>query len=256
MDIVEHNREAWARQVESGNKWTIPVSPETIERARKGEWSLLLTPTIPVPVEWLGEVRGARVLCLAAGGGQQGPILAAAGACVTVFDNCPSQLAQDRLVAERDALDIRLVQGDMKDLSAFPDGSFDLIFHPVSNCFVEDVEIVWRECARVLKKGGRLLAGFCNPLTFIFDLKAWDDEGALKVRYSIPFSDVAQLPPAELAERIGRGEPLEFGHSLESQIAGQLKAGFLITGFYEDVSGYDLLDRHIKTFISTCAIKA
>jgi len=31
--------------------------------------------------------------CLASGGGQQGPVLAAAGAHVTVFDNSPRQLA-------------------------------------------------------------------------------------------------------------------------------------------------------------------
>ena len=50
MDIVEHNREAWTKEVESGNKWTIPVDPATIEKARHGDWGLLLTPTIPVPV--------------------------------------------------------------------------------------------------------------------------------------------------------------------------------------------------------------
>ena len=79
------------------------------------------------------------MLCLASGGGQQGPILAAAGANVTVFDNSPRQLAQDRLVADREGLAIETVLGDMADLSAFPDARFDLIVHPVSNVFVPDV---------------------------------------------------------------------------------------------------------------------
>jgi SAM-dependent methyltransferase len=263
MDIVKHNREAWAAEAASGNKWTIPVDHEAIERARRGDWSLLLTPTIPVPREWYGKVELARVLCLASGGGQQGPILAAAGARVTVFDNCPEQLEKDRLVAEREDLGIGLVQGDMKDLSAFADASFDLVFHPVSNCFVDAVEPVWRECARVLAPGGRLLAGFCNPLGFIFDIKAWDERRAFVVRYRIPYSDVAQRPPEELEALLRAREPLEFGHSLDSQIGGQLAVGFALRGFYEDSGGYDpadpdggdFLDPYIKTFIATLAIR-
>jgi SAM-dependent methyltransferase len=256
MDIVGYNREAWTKEVETGNKWTIPVDAATIARARRGEWELLLTPTMPVPRDWFGDLAGARVLCLASGGGQQGPTLAAAGARVTVFDNCPAQLEKDRSVAKREGLALELAQGDMKDLSRFTDGSFDLVFHPVSNCFVEDVEVVWRECGRVLRKGGSLLAGFCNPVTYIFDLKAWDRGGGLKVRYSIPYSDIGQLPEDELAERMRSKDTLEFGHSLDSQIGGQIAAGFSLTGFYEDGSNGDLLDPYIKTFIATRAVKA
>ncbi len=265
MDVREHNREAWTREVAGANKWTVPVDAATIEKARRGEWEVLLTPTLPVPHSWFGDLSGARILCLASGGGQQGPILAAAGASVgaqvAVFDYCEAQLDQDRMVARRDGLDLKVVQGDMKDLSAFADSAFDLIFHPVSNCFAEAVEPVWLECSRVLKRGGILLAGFCNPLTFIFDLKAWDEEGTLRVRYSIPYSDVAQLPKEELEARVASKKALEFGHSLGSQIGGQLAAGFAVLGFFEDDFGHldgsegCLLDPHIKTFIATRAVK-
>jgi SAM-dependent methyltransferase len=255
MDIVEYNREAWTREVAGGNKWTVPVDGATVARARRGDWGILLTPTKAVPRSWFGDLEGARVLCLASGGGQQGPILAAAGASVTVFDNCPAQLEQDRLVADREGLALELVQGDMKDLSAFPDACFDLVFHPVSNLFVEEVETVWRECARVLRRGGRLLAGFCNPLSYIFDLKAWDETKELRVRYKIPYSDVEQLPPEQLAERMRTSGTLEFGHSLESQIGGQLEAGLSLIGFFEDISNWGFLDPNIKTFIATCALK-
>lgn len=142
VDVRGHNRNAWNRLAEQGDRWTRPISAEQVAEARKGRWDILLTPSKPVPKEWFGELRGADVLCLAGAGGQQGPILAAAGSHVTVFDNSPAQLAQDRLVAKRDGLCLRLVEVDMRDLSAFADGSFDLIVHPVSNVFVPDVRPV------------------------------------------------------------------------------------------------------------------
>jgi hypothetical protein len=92
-DILLHNRRTWDRQVEHGNPWTVPVSSEAVARARNGDWSIVLAPTKPVPSEWFPPLVGLDVLCLASGGGQQGPILAAAGANVTVFDNSPARLA-------------------------------------------------------------------------------------------------------------------------------------------------------------------
>lgn len=151
MDIFSYNKNAWNSEVESGNPWTVPVDAETIQRARAGDWRILLTPTKSVPDKWLCSVSGKKVLCLASGGGQQGPILAAAGAEVTVLDASERQLAQDRNVAERDGLPLSTILGTMTDLSRFKDGSFDLIVHPVSNCFVEDVRPVWTEAYRVLK---------------------------------------------------------------------------------------------------------
>lgn len=255
MDIIGHNREAWNRRAALGDIWTIPVDRHTVEQAKKGDWNVYLTPTKPVPVDWLGDVRGKRILCLASGGGQQGPILAAAGALVTVFDNSPAQLDKDRMVAERDNLHIVTELGDMRDLTRFANASFDIVFHPVSNCFVDDIEPVWYECHRVLHPGGVLLAGFCNPLLYIFDMHQWEAHQKLEVKYRIPYSDLEQLTPEELQQKIKNQEPLEFGHSLEAQIGGQIEAGFLISGFYEDSFGDELLDRHIDTFIATRAIR-
>src|SRR5512140_2410658 len=149
MNILEHNRRAWDREVEQGNPWTVPVGPGEIAAARKGDWNIVLTPTKPVPHAWLPELPGKRLLCLASGGGQQGPVLAAAGAHVTVLDNSPRQLDRDRMVADREGLDIKTVEGDMADLHMFADGSFDYIVHPVSNVFAPDVLAVWHEAYRV-----------------------------------------------------------------------------------------------------------
>jgi SAM-dependent methyltransferase len=254
MDILAYNRHAWDRQVDKGDRWTIPVAPEVIAAARRGDWQILLTPTKPVPRDWFPDLAGLEVLCLASGGGQQAPVLAAAGANVTVLDNSPAQLARDRLVADREGLAITTVQGDMADLSAFPDGSFGLVFHPCSNCFVPDVRPVWREAFRVLRPGGVLLAGFANPALYLFD-DALAEKGELVVRHAIPYSDLASLTDEERRRYTDKDEPLVYGHTLEDQVAGQLDAGFRLAGFYEDRDPAHPLARFLPTFIATRALK-
>ena len=244
MDIRSYNREAWNREVEGGlNRWTHPVDAETIGKARQGEFSILLTENIPVPQSWFPQLNGADVLCLASGGGQQGPVLAAAGARVTVFDNSPAQLKQDRLVAVRESLSLRTVEGDAADLSVFPAISFDLVFNPCSTVFMPDVRAVWRECARVLRPGGILMTGSMNPVHYIFDLYK-SDEGILEVAHSIPYSDLTSIPHEDLQEHIEKGLPVEFGHSLTDLLGGQCAAGFVITDLYEDY----MLDSPLHSF--------
>jgi ubiquinone/menaquinone biosynthesis C-methylase UbiE len=255
MDVPEYNREAWDRQVEDGNPWTVPVGPEVIEAARQGRWEVLLTETKPVPRAWFPEMAGANVLCLASGGGQQAPTFAAAGASVTVLDNSSRQLAQDRFVAERESLDLEAIQGDMRDLSVFADRSFDLVFHPVSNLFVPEVRPVWNEAFRVLRKGGALLAGFLNPVVYVFDLDLADDTGEVRVRYKLPYADAKSKSEEEVRRQIERAEPLEFSHTLEEQIGGQTEAGFLISGFYEDRHRDDPIAAYMPTYAATRAIK-
>jgi len=258
VDIREHNRTAWDKEVEGGNKWTIPVSEAAIAAARRGEWEILLTPSKPVPRTWFPDLKGTAILCLASGGGQQGPILAAAGAQVTVLDNSPRQLQQDRLAAERHTLAITTVEGDMADLSMFSDQSFDLIVHPVSNIFVPDVRSVWEEAFRVLRRGGVMLAGFSNPVTYLFDYDLADRTGILQIKYALPYSDLTSLTAAERQRHIETGAPLEFSHTLEDQIGGQLDAGFQLTAFFEDAYGEeenDLLTKYMPTFIATRAVR-
>src|SRR5690242_21644395 len=100
----------------------------------------------------------------------------------------------------------------MRDLSAFAGASFDLVVHPCSNGFVPEIEPVWRECARVLRPGGVLLAGFTNPALYLFDERA-ATEGRLEVRHKIPYSDLTHLEPHELEALREAGEPLSFGHT-------------------------------------------
>ncbi len=255
MDIRAYNREAWNKEVEQGNPWTIPVNHEQIQQAREGNWSVVLTPSIPVPNIWFPDFKDKPVLCLASGGGQQGPILAAAGGWVTVLDNSPCQLEKDQLVAERESLDIVTVEGDMRDLSMFPDNHFLLIFHPVSNVFVPEIRSIWQEAFRVLQPGGILLSGFTNPINYIFDWQKIDHEQKLEVRFRLPYSDLKDLSTEQLEVYLQTGNPLEFSHSFDDQIGGQIKAGFVITGFYEDHDPGGLIDQYMPTFFAMRALK-
>jgi SAM-dependent methyltransferase len=258
MDIREHNRAAWDALVDRGHRWTIPRSAQAIDAARKGNWEIFLTPTKAVPKSWLGEITQRRVLCLAAGGGQHGPILAAAGAIVTVLDNSPKQLAHDAQLAEQHGLAIETVLGDMADLSMFHDATYDIIVHPVSNCFVPNVHAVWVETFRVLRPGGRLLSGFNNPVVYLFDQQLADQTGKLEVTHRLPYSDAEALDANAIEALRLVGIPLEFSHTLRDLIGGQLAAGFVLNALYEDSDQPDertLLNRYTSTYIATRASK-
>lgn len=243
-DILMFQRMDWNAESETGDSdWTKPVSHDEIEKASGGNIEMFLTPVKTIPISWFPPLKDSKVLCLASGGGQQGPLMAAAGADVTVFDNSDVQLSKDKLVAEREGLDIKTVQGDMRDLSCFDDERFDLIIHPVSNLFVPDIKPVWNEAYRILKKGGILLSGFVNPVAFIFDERDMA-KNKLVVSHKIPYSPDSCL--------------MEYGHTLEDQIGGQLRAGFVITDMYEDVNRENtktILENYIPIYMATKAVK-
>ena len=227
--------------VEEGWEWGQPISHETFEKAKNGDWFVLLTPVKPVPKDWFCEMKGAEILGLASGGGQQMPIFAALGAKCTVLDYSEKQLQREKEVAERENYEIKLVKADMTEPLPFEDETFDLIFHPVSNCYIEDVFHVWKECYRVLKKGGILLAGLDNGISFAFD-----DEEKMVVR-KLPFNPLKDKQLYE--ESVKNNWGIQFSHTVEEQIGGQLKAGFILTDIYQDTNGTGRLHEfNIPTF--------
>lgn len=242
------NSETIDRWVADGWEWGKPVSHEVYLAACEGNWDVLLTPTKPVPHAWFGDLKGKAVLGLASGGGQQMPIFAALGAKCTVLDYSRAQLESERMVAQREGYEIDIVHADMTRPLPFPDGSFDLIFHPVSNCYVEQVEPIWRECARILKPGGALLAGLDNGVNF------WFDEKEERLTYTMPFNPLVNPEHRMLLEKQDGG--MQFSHSIDEQIGGQLRAGLCLTDIYEDVNGEgNLNDHNIPTFWATRAVK-
>lgn len=258
MDLIEHNRQAWNRLAGGGIRWSQPVSSDDIGRARAGEWSVSLAGRA-VPRAWFGDLDGKTLLCLASGGGQQAPILAAAGAYVTSMDLSDVQLDRDRTVAERDGLDLRLEQGSMTDLSRFEDQSFDLVFLPVSVNAIPDVAPVWRECHRVLRDQGCLLAGFINPLVYLFEENDGSEHDVgLDVVHTLPFSEIDHLSDDERNVALSQGSLFLWSHSLETLIGGQLEAGFVITHFQEGHRSDERapsINRFSPTYFSTRALR-
>lgn len=242
------NAETIDRWCADGWEWGVPISHEAYLAAKAGSWDVLLTPNKPVPHEWFGELKGKKILGLASGGGQQMPIFTALGASCTVLDYSQHQLDSEKQVSQREGFEIEIIRADMTKPLPFPDGCFDLIFHPVSNCYVAEVEPIWRECFRVLKPGGVLLAGLDNGVNF------WFDDNEERLTYTMPFNPLVNPDQKELLERLDCG--VQFSHTIDEQIGGQLKAGFILTDVFEDTNGQgNLRDHNIPTFWATRAVK-
>ena len=129
------NSKTWDKWADNGCEWSRPISHEEYINAKNSEWGVFLTPCIYVPKEWFLSLNGAKFLGLASGGGQQMPIFTALGADCTVFDYSDAQLESERMISEREGYSINIVKGDMTKRLPFEDNSFDMIFHPVSNCY-------------------------------------------------------------------------------------------------------------------------
>lgn len=248
MNYQEINAKAVDSWCADGWAWGRPISHEAYMAAASGQWNVLLTPTKAVPHAWFGDLKGRRVLGLAAGGAQQIPVFAALGAECTVLDYSEQQCQSERDVAAREGYSVTVLQADMTKPLPFPDESFDLIFHPVSNCYVEQIEPIFRECHRILKKGGVLLCG--QDIGIIYALNADETE----LVYKLPFNPLKD--ERQYRDSMENNWGIAFSHTLEEQIGGQLKAGFRLTDLYEDTGGSGNLHEHnVPSFFATRAVK-
>ena len=248
MEYQQLNAEIISKWCREGWEWGQPVSHEIYNKAKQGEWGVYLTPTKFVPRNWFGDLMGKKVLGLASGGGQQMPIFTALGAECTVLDYSKEQCNSEKMVGEREGYSIEIIQGDMTQRLPFSDESFDIIFHPVSNCYVEEVEGIFKECYRVLKKGGIFLGGYSLGINYIFD------EEEKEIKYTLPFNPFKN--PQQYEDSIKNDWGIQFSHTLEEQIGGQLKAGFTLTDLYEDTNGIGRLhELNVSSYIATRCIK-
>lgn len=248
MEYTEINSRIISGWVKNGWVWGTEIDHETYTRAQDGDWDIVLTPTRNVPHEWLEPLEGKAVLGLASGGGQQMPILTARGAVCTLMDISDAQLEKDRLVAEREGYGITIIKGDMTKPFPFADESFDMVFHPTSNCYVEDIQHIFREAYRVLRKGGRFIAGLSLDLNYAVD------SAEERLVRKLPFNPLKDQRLME--ELMASDDGIQFSHSVEESIRGQLQAGFTLKDIYQDTNGEGRLhELGITTFLASYAVK-
>ena len=242
MDYIYKNQEYWNKFSIERGPWSRPASKEVIQKARLGNVEISVTTTKLIPKSWLPKNwKDIKVLGLASGGGQQMPIIAASGAKVTSYDFSEEQLRRDEEVCQEE------------NLGQLSTGKYDIIINPVSTCFTENVNTVWKECVRVLKEEGILITGQNNPVVYAISEESYKNAELLLTK-KIPYSDVKDLSADELKNM----DAIEFGHSLTDLIGGQLTAGFQITDFYEDYWGKSFdksIDKILPQFFATRAIK-
>lgn len=217
--VRAHNRAAWDRLVSKQSGFTRPADDQTVRENLA---------TVD-PLGWLGgDVRGKRILCLAAGGGRQGPIYAAAGGVVTVVDISPAMLELDRVVARERGLNLRTVETSMDDLRGFEPAEFDVVIHPVATCYVPDIHQVYRSVARVLAPGGIYVSQHKTPTSLQASIKPKGSAYTLDE----PYYRTGPLPEVA-GSRLREEGCWEFLHRWEELIGGLCRAGFVIEDLVE-----------------------
>ena len=240
MNVFEKVEKNINELVENNVNWSACATPEDMQMAREGQLTLKFYEK-EIPADWLADVKGKKVLCLAGAGGLQAPLLACAGAEVTVLDLSEKMLEKDKQVAEQEHLNIRIEKGNMCDLSRFADGSFDYILNPPSLMYVPDITPVFKECYRVLKTGGTFIMMAPNPLNYLCDYVNDENGGYYKAVNRMPYcsSDFDDM-----------GDWIEYGHTMEDYLGGQIACGFVINGYVEcqmeDITELQFLTRAVK----------
>ncbi len=244
MDIKDANRKAWNWEASNRSAWAEIADEESIRRAREGSPDIRVTISRNVPLSWVGDLRGKRILTLGGGGGQQTPILAAAGADVTVVDISDQMIARDREALGRYGLKAALIQGDMEAID-FEDSFFDGVISPVSMNFIENIGKVFSKVCRALKEGGFFIFGIANPALYIFDDRKLL-KGKMKIKYTLPFSDTKSLSEKELLRRVAANDTVEYSHTLDTILGGLTEEGFAVTGFFSNGSGFEPIDSYLQ----------
>jgi SAM-dependent methyltransferase len=168
-EIIERNRKRWNQLADAGVQHSQPFYDYTVAMAREYVCRFGV----------LQHVGGLKVLCLGGGGGQDSVAFGMLGAKVTVFDLSDIQLDRDRKAAAHHRLDTEVVQGDMRDLSAFAPDSFDIVWQPYSLNYSPTVAPVFREVSRVLRNAGIYYVAFANPFVQAVDDDSWNGTGYL-----------------------------------------------------------------------------
>src|SRR6478736_4317549 len=216
---ASHNRRAWDEMAARGQRFT-----------RAAGDADFVNPLGTVDqVGWLGgDIRGKRLLCLAAGGGKHGPLYAAAGAAVTVVDLSGAQLELDRQVAAERRLQLRTVEASMDAMPMLGTGEFDIVIQPVSTCYLPEIGPVYREVSRVTRAGGLYISQHKSPTS----LQAEVSPGSKGYEIVEPYYRSGPLPPVVGSPHREEGT-LEYLHRWEEIVGLMCRAGFVVEDLVE-----------------------
>ena len=233
-EVARHNKERWRDLARAGVSFSRP-------------WLDLDAATAKERLDRegvLGDVAGLRVLCLASGGGQQSVAFGLLGASVTVLDFCEEQLERDREATAHHGLEAEILDGDMRDLSAFPDDSVDFVWNAHALNFVPDPRPVFDEVARVLAPGGRYRLSWTNPFVHGIWKEPWVGEGYRLRRKYVDGADITYedarwtVKHPDGSGRRVRG-PREWRHALSTVLNGLVARGFVLEGVWESLAEED-----------------
>jgi SAM-dependent methyltransferase len=235
------NRRAWAQLAESGSDASRPFGVEQILQAR----------AYLDPDRWIDWAQIDSVLCLGAGGGQQSLLCASLGLRVTVADISPEQLALDQAAAARHEFRVETVLADMLGLGVLHGRDFDLVYQPVSTCYVPDVRAVYHEVHAVLRRCGLYFAEHWNPTHMQLEPgHPWKDGYRLVRRYG------DHAPHAWSST--GGDEAIvcwHYIHPLSDLLGGLGDSGFAIRRFAErgehEPAGPPGSETHLSMYVPT-----
>lgn len=216
---LDNNRQVWDDRVRQQKLYAVAAKEEDFKDPL----------AVVDQCRWLGDVKGKRLLCLAAGGGRHSALFATAGAKVTVVDLSPAMLELDRAVAKQRGLDIEIVEASMDNLSMLPEAEFEIVLQPVSTCYVPDVRLVYQQVARVTAPGGIYVSQHKQPVNLQADVIP------LRRGYSLnePYFRKGPLPQLAGEWLHRESGATEFLHRWEELIGGLCRAGFVLEDLME-----------------------
>jgi SAM-dependent methyltransferase len=229
-EVARFNRERWNELADARVEYSVPALDLDLASARR----------LVDPQGVLGDLGAERVLCLAAGGGQQSAAFSLLGAAVTVLELSPVQLERDRFAARQYGCDVKCELGDMRDLSRFSPEHFDLVWQAHSLNFVPDARRVFAEVSRVLRAGGLYRLECTNPFIHGTWHTSWTGQGYL---LASPYLDgeVCTDDPWTFVDPNGIARevagPREFRHTLGTLINGLVAERLQVIGLWEDTRG-------------------
>jgi ubiquinone/menaquinone biosynthesis C-methylase UbiE len=112
----------------------------------------------------LGNVKKKKILEIGCGGGQNSIVLAKRGAKPVGLDLSEEQIKHAQKLAKKEQVNVAFHVGNMEDLSAFKNESYDIVLSSFALDYVDDPLRTFQETFRVLKKSGLFVLAVVHPI--------------------------------------------------------------------------------------------